>query len=298
MASPEFHALQERLAAAPAPPAGETLDEQRARIDANLAQLPVAEGVEVVEHDAGGVGIVECRPEAPTDTAILYAHGGGFRLVSAAGYRSFGSFLARATGCAVVLVDYRLAPEHPHPAALDDMLTADSWLRDRADAPAHVVVAGDSAGANLAPALVLARLAADGPVPDGVVCCSPWADLTNSGSSYAANADSDRMFSFAQATEAAEMYLGSNGDPRDPLVSPVFGDFTGAPPMLIHASRAEVLLDDATRLADVAAAAGVDVDLRLYDEMPHVWPISYPAFPEAVQAVDEITAFVKRVTAA
>lgn len=296
MASDEFHALQARLAAAPPPPPDETLVEQRARIEANLSGLPVADGVTTVEHDANGVHLIECVPDGGSPTTILYAHGGGFRLVSALGYRSYGSLLAAATGTNVALVDYRLAPENPHPAALDDMRTADAWLRARADSPRHIVVAGDSAGGNLAAALVLAQLDDGAPLAAGVVCCSPWADLTNSGDSYRENAAFDNLFSLAQADEAAEMYVPGAVDRADPLVSPVFGSWTGAPPLLIQASEHEVLRDDALRLAGVAEAAGVDVTVSMYPEMPHVWPVSYPAFPEAVRAVDEIGSFVDRVT--
>lgn len=296
MASREFHELQERLAAAPSPPPNETLAEQRARIDANLSALPVASGVTATEHDADGVAVIECVPDAGSTTTILYAHGGGFRLVSALAYRSYGSLLAAATGANVALVDYRLAPEHPYPAALDDMRTADAWLRNRPDPPRHIVVAGDSAGGNLAAAMVLAQPAEGGPPLAGVVCCSPWADLTNTGGSYGENAQYDKLFSHAQATEATEMYVPVDVDRTDPLVSPVFGSWAGAPPLLVQASEHEVLRDDAVRLADVARAAGVDVTVSMYPEMPHVWPVSYPAFPEAVQAVDEIAAFVARVT--
>lgn len=297
MASNEFHALQERLAAAPPPPADETLVEQRARIEANLSALPVAEGVTATAHDAGGVGVIECVPDGGASTTILYAHGGGFRLVSALGYRSYGSLLAAATGATVLLVDYRLAPEHPFPAALDDMRVALRWLRARTNAPDSIVVAGDSAGGNLAAAVVLGQLADGEPLVNGTVCCSPWADLTNSGDSYGANGEFDKLFSHAQATEATAMYVPADVAPTEPLVSPVFGSWGGAPPMLIQASEHEVLRDDATRLADVAGAAGVDVTLSIYPEMPHVWPVSYPAFPEAVAAVEEIAAFVRRVSA-
>ena len=157
------------------------------------------------------------------------------------------------------------------------------------------MVAGDSAGGGLVASLVLVARAEGLPLPAGVVCSSPWADLTVSAASYETNADTDRLFSHESATTAAATYLDGH-DPSDPLVSPVFGDWTGGPPMLVQVGDVEVLLDDALRLAARAHDAGVDVTLHVEPEMPHIWPMSYPAFPEAVAAVDEIAAFVHRVT--
>lgn len=298
MASPEFHALAERMAAAPPPPPDETLPEQRARIDATLSQLPVAEGVVAEPVVVGGVAGIECRPAtwsaaAPT---VLYLHGGGFRTASALAYRSYLSHLAAVTASRLVAIDYRLAPEHPYPAALDDTLSAYRGLLDDGVPATSLVVAGDSAGGGLAASLALRARAEGLAAPAGVVCCSPWVDLTVTAGSYTTNADVDRLFSRASATAAAEGYLAGH-DPADPLVSPVLGDWTGGPPMLVMVGDVEVLLDDALRLAARAADAGVDVTLHVEPEMPHIWPMSYPAFPEAVAAVDEIAAFVRRVTA-
>ena len=157
-----------------------------------------------------------------------------------------------------------------------------------------VAVGGDSAGGGLAASLAL-RTLADGQGPAAVVCCSPWVDLTVTAATYDTNATSDKLFSRTSAEEAGPMYLADH-DPKDPLVSPVFGDWEGAPPLLIQVGTIEVLLDDSKLLADVATAAGVDVTLRTYDDMPHVWQLSYPAFPEAVEAVEEIASFVRSAT--
>ncbi|MCU0311084.1 MAG: alpha/beta hydrolase [Acidimicrobiales bacterium] len=300
MASDEFHALAERMAAAPPPPPDETVPEQRARIDAAMAQIPLAGGVTAREVTVGGVPAVECRPDdldpivAPV---VLYLHGGGFRIASALAYRAYSSHLAAVIGARVVTVDYRLAPEHTYPAALDDTIAAYRALLDDGVAPGRLVVAGDSAGGGLAASLVLRARAEHLPAPAGVVCSSPWVDLTVTASSYVSNADTDRLFSGESATVAADMYLAGH-DAEDPLASPVFGDWTGAPPMLVQVGDVEVLLDDALRLAARASAVGVDVDLHVEPEMPHIWPMSYPAFPEAVAAVEEIAEFVRRVTGA
>lgn len=300
MASEQFQALAERMAAAPPPPPDETLAQQRARIDALMSQMPLAGGTVAVERTVGGVPAIECTPDGTASgdsgdrPVVLYLHGGGFRIASALAYRAYASHLARVIGARVVVIDYRLAPEHPFPAALDDVVSAYSALLDEGVASGDLVVVGDSAGGGLAASLVLATRTRNLPAPAGIVCCSPWVDLTVTAASYETNAATDRLFSRESATTAAAMYLAGH-DPTDPLVSPVQGDWAGAPPMLIQVGDIEVLLDDARLLAERARDAGVDVTLHVEPEMPHIWPMSYPAFPEAVAAVDEIAAFVLRV---
>jgi acetyl esterase/lipase len=297
MASEQFRALAERMAAAPPPPPDETLAQQRARIDTTMSGLPLADGVTAVERTVGGVPAIECRPDGDSGSGpvVLYLHGGGFRIASALAYRAYASHLARVSGARVVVIDYRLAPEHPFPAALDDTVSAYVALLAEVAGPGDVVVAGDSAGGGLAASLVLAAQGRGLPLPAGIVCCSPWVDLTVTAASYTTNASTDRLFSRESATTAAAMYLAGH-DPTDPLASPARGDWTGAPPLLIQVGDIEVLLDDAHALADRARDAGVDVTLHVEPEMPHIWPMSYPAFPEAVSAVDEIADFVRRVT--
>lgn len=295
MASEQFHAVQAAMAARPVPPPPADIVEQRARIDDAMRQLPLAEGVVAEPFVRGGVSGIECRPaDAGTDIpVVVYLHGGGFRIASAIAYRSYGSHLAAVLGARVLLVDYRLAPEHPFPAAVDDCFAVwESLLADGVDA-GRVVIAGDSAGGGLAASLVLLALA-DGVLPAGVICCSPWVDLTVTAETYASRADVDRMFSRESAEEAAPAYLGAH-DPTDPLASPVFGDWSGAPPLLVLVGDGEVLLDDAHRLSQVARDAGVDVTLSVYPEMPHIWTMSYPAFPEAVDGVNEMASFLRRV---
>jgi acetyl esterase/lipase len=298
MASPEFHALQEKMAAAPPPPPPASIQELRDRIDANMGQLPLADGTSAAEVDANGVRSILCtRDGGDGDPVIVYFHGGGFRIASALAYRAFGTHLAKAASARVLLVDYRLAPENPFPAAVEDTLSAYQWVLDQGTAASQVVVAGDSAGGGLTASLLLAAKDRGLPLPAGAVCLSPWVDLTNSAFTYDSRREADKMFSKASADEARSLYLGDH-DPQDPLASPVFGQWSGMPPLLILVGDAEVLLDDAAQLASVAAAAGVDVEHHVYAEMPHVWPISYPAFPEAVDAVTQVAEFVQRVTKA
>ncbi len=297
MASKEFHAMQEAMAARPVPPPPADIAEQRSRIDEAMAQMPLAEGTVAEPFVRSGVPGIECRPVELADDApiVLYFHGGGFRIASALAYRSYGSHLAAVLGARVLLVEYRLAPENKFPKAVDDCFTVwESLLAEGIDT-GRIVIAGDSAGGGLAASVTMHALA-DGVLPAGVICCSPWVDLTITADTYDTNAESDKLFSRTSAEEAAPAYLGS-ADPMNPIASPLFGDWDGAPPLLILVGDAEVLLDDSRKLADVAKAAGVDVTLSIYPEMPHIWTMSYPAFPEAVEGVTEMAEFVARVTA-
>lgn len=297
MASKEFHALQEAMAARPVPPPPADIAEQRSRIDGAMAQLPLAEGTVAEPFVRSGIPGIECRPVDVADDApiVLYFHGGGFRIASALAYRSYGSHLAAVLGARVLLVEYRLAPEHKFPKAVDDCFAVwESLLAEGIDT-GRIVVAGDSAGGGLAASVTMHALA-DGVLPAGVICCSPWVDLTITADTYDTNAESDKLFSRNSAEEAAPAYLGG-ADPMNPIASPLFGDWDGAPPLLILVGDAEVLLDDSRKLAEVAKTAGVDVTLSVYPEMPHIWTMSYPAFPEAVEGVTEMAEFVTRVTA-
>jgi epsilon-lactone hydrolase len=297
MASKEFHALQEAMAARPVPPPPADIAEQRSRIDEAMAQMPLAEGTVSEPFVRSGVAGIECRPVELADNApiLLYFHGGGFRIASALAYRSYGSHLAAVLGARVLLVEYRLAPEHKFPKAVDDCFAVwESLLAEGIDT-GRIVIAGDSAGGGLAASVTMHALA-DGVLPAGVICCSPWVDLTITADTYDTNAESDKLFSRTSAEEAAPAYLGG-ADPMNPIASPLFGDWDGAPPLLILVGDAEVLLDDSRKLADVAKSAGVDVTLSVYPEMPHIWTMSYPAFPEAVEGVTEMAEFVSRVTA-
>jgi epsilon-lactone hydrolase len=296
MASKEFTAFQERMAAAPAAPPPASIQELRDRIDATMGNLPLAEGTSAKEVDAGGVHSILCsRDEGADDPLFLYFHGGGFRIASALAYRAYGSNLAKACRTRVLLVDYRLAPEHPFPAAVDDAVAAYRWALDEGNAPERIVIGGDSAGGGLTASLLLAAKEQGLPLPAGGVCLSPWVDLTITAASYDTRKDTDKMFGRDAALQARELYLGDR-DPTDALVSPVFGQWAGLPPLLIQVGDTESLLDDAAQLAAVASSAGVDVEHHVYEDMPHVWQLNYPAYPEAVAAVEQIAGFIGRVT--
>jgi len=297
MASREFREHQARLAAQPQTPPPASLAEYRARIDASMGALPLESGVSERPLDLQGVAAIELvRAGGERDPVLLYFHGGGYRIGSARAYRAYGSRLARACRARVALVDYRLAPENPFPAAVEDAVRAYRGLLERGDAPAQIVAAGDSAGGGLCAALGVALARERLPLPAGAICLSPWVDLTNRAASYRSNAASDLLFGLKQAEEAAALYLGGR-DPSDPLASPLFADWSGMPPLLIQVGDIEVLLDDARALAERARSAGVAVRISVYSEMPHVWQLAYPAFPEAVRAVEEIAAFVRERSA-
>jgi epsilon-lactone hydrolase len=225
---------------------------------------------------------------------MLYLHGGGFIACSPETHRSLVGSLVRRLRAEAWVPRYRLAPEHPFPAALDDARRAYRWLlEEQGVAPERLVVAGDSAGGGLALSLVLALRDEGVPLPSGVVLFSPWADMTATGASLEENSDRCSMFAADTIRRAARFYAGEH-DTRSPLLSPVFGDYRGLPPLLVHASTDEVLRDDAVRVAQRAQAAGVPVDLRLWHRVPHVWQFFAAVLPEARESLDLVRDFVSR----
>ena len=273
-----------------------TPDDLVARREGAAAMLggALTEGVRVVNADLGGVGCVACEPAAPHAT-IVWFHGGGYRLGSAEGSKVFASRLAAAASVRVVMVDYRLAPEHPYPAAVVDAARVyEVVVADPAWNVVPTLVAGDSAGGGLALALAVASRDACAPVPAGLVLLSPWADLRNGAESYRSNAATDQLFSLESATEAAAMYLqGHSAD--DPYVSPVLADPAGLPPTLILASTDEALRDDALAVTTLLAEARIAVQLHMVPGTPHVWPTIFADHPATAPAIDDIATFVNRV---
>jgi monoterpene epsilon-lactone hydrolase len=249
----------------------------------------------VVPIDAGGVcgEWVLPRDMERVERTVLYVHGGAFVACRPLGYRRFAAALARASNAAVFVLDYRRAPEHRFPAALDDAIAAYDALRLRLG-PERIVFAGDSAGGNLALATLLAlRARRNDPKPvAGVVVLSPWTDLTNASPSIAENAASEDMIG-SGSVDVARLYAGDT-PLDDPLVSPVNGDYTGGPPMLAFASTIEILRDDAVRVVARARREGVDAHVELGSDMPHVWPIFGPILPESRVAFRQIVSFVER----
>lgn len=223
----------------------------------------------------------------------LYCHGGGFQIGGIASHASLIARLAKAADAQVLAFDYRLAPEHRCPAAADDALAAYRWMQKDAGAPTAVI--GDSAGAALALLTVQRARDAGLPLPRAVVLISPWLDLSMRGESYARLADRDIFSRPEQLRAMARSYLGRQGPPADaPEVSPLWGDLSGLPPVLIHSGAADITLDDSTTLAERLRAAGGTAKLRVFDGMCHHFQI-FEALPEAAQSLDAIGSFLRRL---
>ena len=254
-------------------------------------------GVESRWADLGGVPGEWLVPEQASEgRTILYLHGGGWVLGYYSPHRLMVGRIARAAQARALVLDYRLAPEHPFPAALEDSLAAYRCLLQQGVEPGKLVLAGDSAGGNLVPATLLALRDAGDPLPAGAALLSPATDLTQQGSSFETNLDKEALLPKSFVDSCLEMYL-NGADPCQPLVSPLFGDLHGLPPLLIQAGGDELLLSDSTRFAEKAQKSGVQVKLEVYPGMWHVWQMYAPFLPEGRQAVNSIAAFIRDVTA-
>jgi monoterpene epsilon-lactone hydrolase len=265
----------------------------RHRMDALARIFPGApKNTKATELDAGGVTALRvARPESRAGYHVIYLHGGAYVFGSASHYRNYLWRIARATRAQVLFVNYRLAPEHPFPAALDDAVTAYRWLlADGAD-PSRIVIMGDSAGGALAVAALFRLRDAGIALPAATVMLSPWTDLAVTGESSRVNADADPLLDPAQARYVAQLYL-AGADPRSPYASPLYGDPTGLPRSLIQVGSDEIMLDDSVRMAQKMRAAGVDVELEVWPLMPHVWQIFAGFLPESRRAIEKIGTFV------
>jgi acetyl esterase/lipase len=247
--------------------------------------------------DAGGARADRIvMPSSDRNRHVLYLHGGAYAVGSPACYRHLTWRIAAAARACVLAVDYRLAPEHPFPAALDDAVAGYRWLLAEGAAPRKLAIIGDSAGGGLTLATLL-KLRDDGlPLPAAAVVLSPWTDLAVTGTSLARNARADPMLAAEVVPWLARHYL-AGADPRNPYASPLYGDPAGLPPTLFHVGSDEILHDDAVRMADKMRAAGCSVELEVWRRMPHVWHLFAPVLPEAHRAIARIGTFVRRHTA-
>jgi monoterpene epsilon-lactone hydrolase len=281
---------QRKARAGQAPP---TLAEQRASFAPAGRIHPVPDDVQVSEVTAGGVPAHWlAAPGTDPGRVLLFLHGGGFELGSLRSDGELAARLGRAGGMRVLFPEYRLAPEHVFPAAIDDVLAAWRWLRaDQGLSARSIAVAGDSAGGGLAVALLVAARDAGEALPAAAVLMSPTVDLTSSGASMTERVDQDPFSTPAMLRRLASDYL-AGADPKTPLASPLFASLAGLPPLLIQVGTADLLLSDSERLAAAASAAGVDVTLEVGEGLPHVYPILLGT-PEAAQATEQTGKFLR-----
>jgi epsilon-lactone hydrolase len=304
MASAELQQVLQMLAtfAEQRPEPGTGVDEdimvETLRSTMSVDLMPLPEDLAVRKLNVGDVPAEWLlTPGVSAERRLLYIHGGGFIAGGIDSHRGLAGRIGKATGCAVLIIDYRLAPEHKFPAGVDDCVAAARWIRDNGpDGPspaASYFIAGDSAGGCLTLTTLLALRDAGERLPDGAVALSALTDFTFSGDSIVTRKDLDPMTGDTEMMPLMrQAYLG-DVDPKTPLASPLFGDLAGLPPLLIQAGDHEVLLDDSVRFAEKAKRAGIDVTLEVAPEMFHVWQYFAPMLPEGQQAIDRIGAFVQ-----
>ncbi len=300
MASPQaeaaremFKMFREAMAAAGGEPP--TLEQQRAAMAMLSASATELQDVTVTEAYAGGCRAYWHDPAGcATDRVIMYVHGGGYVGGSPKTHERLVSHLAKATGCRALNVDYRLAPEHPHPAAVTDSTNAYRWLLAQGYKPEHIAISGDSAGGGLTLATLLSIKENGLPQPAAGVPLSPWTDMEGLGESMDSNAGNDLLIQKDALKGTAAQFLGEGTHPRDPLAAPLYGDYRGIAPLYIQVGGDETLLDDSTRVAERARAAGCDVTIDVFPEMQHVFQASVGNIPEATDAVQRIGVYLKQ----
>ena len=270
-----------------------TVQAMRENFEQMTTLFPVAADVKCEPVNAGGVKSEwVTAPGADAGRAVLYLHGGGYVIGSINTHRDLASRISRATKARVLLIDYRLAPEHPFPAAVEDSVAAYRWMLAQGLKPSRIAVAGDSAGGGLTVATLVAIRDAKLASPAAGVCLSPWIDLEGIGDSMKSKAAADPMVQREGLVEMAAHYLNGQ-DARTPLAAPLYADLAGLPPLLVQVGTAETLLDDSTRLAERARKAGVKVTLEAHEDMIHVFQVFAPMLDEAQQAIDKIGEFVR-----
>ncbi|MDX1648776.1 MAG: alpha/beta hydrolase [Myxococcota bacterium] len=293
MHSPQLETIVSLLRSRPQP---ERLDpaEARAAMEAMVGTIPAPADVAYEPVDAGGVPAEWTRAEESRDDRhVLYLHGGGYVIGSPRTHRNLVGRLAKTAGARALSVDYRLAPESPHPAAVEDAVAAWEWMLAQGADPARAAIGGDSAGGGLTVATLVALRDRGLPLPAAAVCLSPWVDLEGTGASMTERAHLDPMVQKDGLLQMAAFYLAGQ-DARTPLAAPLHADLTGLPPMLIQVGTAETLYDDAVRLAEKAEAAGVDVTLEPWDDMIHVFQAFAGMLPEGERAIERLGEYLRK----
>lgn len=284
-------AVREKLAKLPRS-AEQTLDEVRTIYDKATRAFPLPADIAREDVTMGGVPGERLTPQtARKDQALIYLHGGGYGTGSPRSHRHLAGDIAKRAGVVALVPEYRLAPENPFPAAVDDALAV---YRDtlKSFAPSRIAVAGDSAGGGLTIAVLLAARDAGLPMPAAAICISPWTDMTASGASFKERAAVDPLVTMEGLDRWRKCYIG-DGDRRQPLSSPAHADLKGLPPLLIQVGGDEILLDDARMLADKARAVGIDTVLEVWPQMIHVWHWYFPMLDEGERANATIANFMR-----
>jgi acetyl esterase/lipase len=285
----ELQAFADSLQSDPPP----ELDEMRAAYETlgNVGTEPA--GVTWTDVDVDGIPAIWADTDGgATDRVLLYVHGGGYVIGAAEYYKNMCGHLAKAIGCRVLILDYRLAPEHPHPAPVEDGVRGFQWLRSQGFDANHIAIAGDSAGGGLTVTTMLSLRDQGLGQPAAGVPISPWGDLEGLGGTIATNADKDVLVSIEMLQAFAEMFL-AGGDAKDPLAAPIYADYAGLAPLYIQVGGDETLLDDTVRIVAKAEEAGVDVSSEVFPEMQHVFQFGAGRMPEADDAVAKIGAYLR-----
>jgi epsilon-lactone hydrolase len=295
MSDTEIGALKQKLASR------ERSDDYRQRrkdMDALFSQYGIARDVTVEPVTANGVRAEwTSTPQADRDAALLYVHGGGYVIGSLDSHRHLVSEAGRAAKAWALALDYRLAPEHPFPAAVEDAVSGYRYLLSRGIRPGRIAIAGDSAGGGLVVAAMLAIRDQGLAQPACGWCISPWIDMEGTGETMTTRAAADPMVQREPLLEMAKLYLGG-ADPRSPLAAPIYANLAGLAPLLIQVGAAETLLDDAIRLAKTAGAADVRVDLQVWPEMVHVWHLFHPELKAGLRGIEAGGNYVRTMVAA
>ncbi len=273
------------------PPAAGSVQESRDGFEAMMAMTPLPDDASIeeinIEHmNADWVSV----PESDDNRVILYLHGGGYVIGSNTGYREFATRMARATQSRLLLINYRLAPENPFPAAVDDAVMAYRWLIDQGISADRIMIAGDSAGGGLTLATLVSLRDGGDALPGCATCFSPWVDLEGTGDSTKEGVIDDPMLALDGLQEMGRQYAG--GDLRNPLAAPLYADLSGLPPLLVFCGTREILMDDGIRIVDNARAVGVDTQLSVGEGLVHVWQIF--AVPEAAESLEEVGRFIAK----
>ena len=290
MADQEIDAIRALLLAKPRP---DELSERRKRLDDLGALYNIASDVRIEPVDANGVNAEwSSNPHADPACVILFMHGGGYVSGSLASHRPLATEIGRVCGARTLALEYRLAPEYPFPAAIEDAVAASRFLLSCGFEPRHIAVAGDSAGGGLTLALMVSARDAGLPQPACGWCISPWVDLECLGASMTSKAEVDPLIQKPYLEALAKAYL-NGADPRSALAAPMYANLNGLAPLLIQVGSAETLLDDAVRLANVAGAADVAVTLEIWPDMIHAWPLFHQQLTAGRHAIVRAGAFIR-----